>query len=110
MPACTDRASPASSRIGISFPTVFRNFKLGAVSISVPMSLTVVSIPPASLAIRHIVSKLCSMCRGYHVAIAPSLSEREIYNMIAEANHQLRVVTRGRRKRLDIRDLDEWIV
>jgi hypothetical protein len=29
--------------------------------------------------------------------------------MIAMANHQLRVVTRGRRKMLDIGDLDEWI-
>jgi glucose dehydrogenase len=38
-------------------------------SITVSMSLTVVSIPPANLAIRHIVSKLCSRCRGYHVAI-----------------------------------------
>jgi excisionase family DNA binding protein len=42
-------------------------------------------------------------------AVYLSLSKREIYNMIAMANHQLRVVTRGRRKMLDIRDLDEWI-
>jgi Cu/Ag efflux pump CusA len=33
------------------------------------MSLTVGSIPPANFAIRHIVSKLRSMCRSYHVAI-----------------------------------------
>jgi len=58
------------SRIGISFPTVFRNFKVGTISITVSMSLTVVSIPQANLAIRHIVSKRCSMCRGYHVAIS----------------------------------------
>ena len=69
MPACTDRASPARSRIGISFPAVFRNFKVGTVSINISMSLTVESIPPANLAIRHIVSKVCSICRGYHVAI-----------------------------------------
>ena len=69
MPACTDRASPAISRIGISFPTALRNFKVGTVSITVSMSLTVVSILPAKLAIRNIVSKLGSMCRGYHVAI-----------------------------------------
>jgi excisionase family DNA binding protein len=40
-------------------------------------------------------------------AVYLSLSKREIYNMIA--SDQLRVVTRGRRKMLDIRDLDEWI-
>jgi excisionase family DNA binding protein len=36
-----------------------------------------------------------------------SLSKREVYNMIA--NHQLLVVPHGRRKMLDIRDLDMWI-
>jgi hypothetical protein len=72
--ACTDRASPARSLIGISFPAVFRNLKVGTVSITVSMSLTVVSIPPANLAIRHIVSKLCSMCRGYHAAISSPVS------------------------------------
>jgi excisionase family DNA binding protein len=36
-----------------------------------------------------------------------SLSKREVYNMIA--NRQLAAVTHGRRKMLDIRDLDEWI-
>jgi len=40
-------------------------------------------------------------------AIYLSLSKREVYNMIA--NHELTAVTRGRRKMLDIRDLDEWI-
>ena len=35
------------------------------------------------------------------------LSKREVYNMIA--NHQLVAVTHGRRKMLDIRDLDAWI-
>ena len=34
-------------RIGISFPTELRNFKVGTVSITVSRSLTVVSIPPA---------------------------------------------------------------
>ena len=36
-----------------------------------------------------------------------SLSKREIYNMIA--NRELPVVTRGRRKMLDLKDLDAWI-
>lgn len=36
-----------------------------------------------------------------------SLSKREIYNMIA--NRALPAVTHGRRKMLDIRDLDAWI-
>jgi excisionase family DNA binding protein len=36
-----------------------------------------------------------------------ALSKREIYNMIA--NRQLPAVTRGRRKMLDLRDLDQWI-
>jgi hypothetical protein len=65
--ACTDLASPARSRIGMSFPAVFRNFNVGAVSITVSISPTVASIPPANLAIRHIVSKPCSTCRAYHV-------------------------------------------
>ena len=43
MPACTDRASPARSRMAVSFPAAFRNFKVGTVSITVSMSLTVVS-------------------------------------------------------------------
>jgi len=37
-----------------------------------------------------------------------SLSEREIHYMIAR--RQLPAVSHGRRKMLDIRDLDEWIV
>lgn len=36
-----------------------------------------------------------------------SLCEREIHNM--NANHELPVVRRGRRKMIDIRDLDAWI-
>jgi excisionase family DNA binding protein len=40
-------------------------------------------------------------------AVYLSLSKRELYNMIA--NHQLAAVKHGRRKMLDIRDLDEWI-
>lgn len=36
-----------------------------------------------------------------------SLSKREIYNMIA--NRELPAVIRGRRKMLDIRDMDAWI-
>jgi excisionase family DNA binding protein len=40
-------------------------------------------------------------------AIYLSLSKREVYNMIA--NRQLAAVTHGRRKMLDIRDIDEWI-
>ena len=36
-----------------------------------------------------------------------SLSKREVYNMLA--NRDLPEVTHGRRKMLDIRDLDEWI-
>jgi len=36
-----------------------------------------------------------------------SLSERELYNMLA--NCQLRAVRHGRRTMFDIRDLDEWI-
>jgi excisionase family DNA binding protein len=36
-----------------------------------------------------------------------ALSKREVYNMIT--NRQLAAVTHGRRKMLDIRDLDEWI-
>jgi excisionase family DNA binding protein len=40
-------------------------------------------------------------------AIYLSLSEREIYNMIA--SHQLHAVIHGRRKMLDIIDLNRWI-
>ncbi len=40
-------------------------------------------------------------------AVYLSLSERELYNMIS--NHQLRGVKHGRRKMIDIRDLDEWV-
>ena len=40
-------------------------------------------------------------------AVYLSLSTREIYNMIA--NKALPVVAHGRRKMLDIRDLDQWI-
>jgi excisionase family DNA binding protein len=40
-------------------------------------------------------------------AVYLSLSEREVYNMIS--NGELRAVKHGRRKMLDIRDLDEWI-
>jgi excisionase family DNA binding protein len=36
-----------------------------------------------------------------------SLSKREVYNMIAI--HQLTAVIHGRRKMLDVRDLDNWI-
>jgi excisionase family DNA binding protein len=36
-----------------------------------------------------------------------SLSKREVYNMIAA--RELPAVTHGRRKMLDIRDLDQWI-
>jgi excisionase family DNA binding protein len=36
-----------------------------------------------------------------------SLSKREVYNMLASGD--LRAVRHGRRKMLDIRDLDEWI-
>jgi len=36
-----------------------------------------------------------------------SLSKREVYNMIAAG--QLLAVSHGRRKMLDIRDLDTWI-
>ncbi len=40
-------------------------------------------------------------------ALYVSLSRREIYNLIA--NRQLPAVIRGRRKMLDIQDLDAWI-
>ena len=40
-------------------------------------------------------------------AVYLSLSEREIYNMIA--NDNLPVVQHGRRTMLDIRDLESWI-
>jgi excisionase family DNA binding protein len=40
-------------------------------------------------------------------AVYLSLSKREVYNMIATG--ELPVVTHGRRKALDIRDLDMWI-
>lgn len=36
-----------------------------------------------------------------------ALSQREVYNMIAV--HQLPAVSHGRRKMLDIQDLDIWI-
>lgn len=36
-----------------------------------------------------------------------SLSKREVYNMIA--NEQIAAVRHGRRKMLDIRDLEKWI-
>ena len=36
-----------------------------------------------------------------------SLSKREVYNMIA--NRQLAAVHHGRRKMLDLKDLDEWV-
>jgi excisionase family DNA binding protein len=41
------------------------------------------------------------------VAAYLSLSKREIYNMVATA--ELPAVTHGRRKMVDIRDLDDWI-
>jgi excisionase family DNA binding protein len=41
------------------------------------------------------------------VAAYLSLSKREVYNMVATA--QLPAVTHGRRKMIDIRDLDAWI-
>lgn len=40
-------------------------------------------------------------------AVYLGLSEREIYNMIA--NRQLPAVRHGRRTMLDIQDLDQWI-
>jgi excisionase family DNA binding protein len=40
-------------------------------------------------------------------AVYLSLSKREIYNMIA--TRELLAVAHGRRKMLDIRDLDAWI-
>ena len=40
-------------------------------------------------------------------AVYLSLSKREVYNMIA--TRELPAVTHGRRKMLDIRDLDAWI-
>ena len=40
-------------------------------------------------------------------AIYLALSKREVYNMIATG--ELPAVTHGRRKMLDIRDLEEWI-
>jgi len=40
-------------------------------------------------------------------AVHLSLSKREIYNMIA--NRQLSVIVHGRRKMLDIHDLERWI-
>jgi excisionase family DNA binding protein len=40
-------------------------------------------------------------------AVYLSLSKREIYNMIS--TRDLPAVTHGRRKMLDIRDLDTWI-
>jgi excisionase family DNA binding protein len=40
-------------------------------------------------------------------AVYLSLSKREVYNMIAIG--ELPTVTHGRRKMLDIRDVDQWI-
>ncbi len=40
-------------------------------------------------------------------AVYLSLSKREVYNMIA--NKEFFVVPHGRRKMLDIRDLEQWI-
>lgn len=40
-------------------------------------------------------------------AVYLTLSEREIYNMIA--NKELAGVRHGRRTMIDIRDIDEWI-
>jgi excisionase family DNA binding protein len=40
-------------------------------------------------------------------AVYLSLSKREVYNMVA--TDELTAVTHGRRKMLDIRDLDAWI-
>jgi excisionase family DNA binding protein len=40
-------------------------------------------------------------------AVYLSLSKREVYNMIA--THELAAVTHGRRKMLDIVDLNQWI-
>jgi excisionase family DNA binding protein len=40
-------------------------------------------------------------------AVYLSLSKREVYNMIA--THELPAVTHGRRKMLDIIDLNRWI-
>ena len=48
--------------------------------------------------------RLLSIAEG---AVYLSLSKREIYNMIA--TRELPAVEHGRRKMLDIRDLDAWI-
>jgi excisionase family DNA binding protein len=40
-------------------------------------------------------------------AVYIGLSKREVYNMIAAG--ELKAVTHGRRKLLDIRDLEAWI-
>ncbi len=40
-------------------------------------------------------------------AVYLALSQREVYNMIA--NRQLRAVAHGRRKMLDIQDVNDWI-
>ena len=40
-------------------------------------------------------------------AVYLSLSKREVYNMIA--THELPAVTHGRRKMLDVLDLNTWI-
>ena len=40
-------------------------------------------------------------------AVYLALSKREVYNMVA--NRELAAVPHGRRKMLDIRDLDGWI-
>jgi hypothetical protein len=73
-PALT--GEPGRSRIRISFPVVFWELQRGHRLYHRLDGLTVVSIPPANLAILHIVSKLCSMCRGYHVAIFRLLPHR----------------------------------
>jgi excisionase family DNA binding protein len=48
--------------------------------------------------------RLLSIVEG---SVYLSLSKRELYNMIAAG--ELRAVAHGRRRMLDIRDLDEWI-
>jgi excisionase family DNA binding protein len=48
--------------------------------------------------------RLFSITEG---AVYLGLSKREIYNMIAAGD--ISAVSHGRRKMLDIRDLDEWI-
>ncbi len=69
-PPAPTRASPARSRMGISFPEVLRNVNVGSVAITVSTYFTVASIPPATFAMRQIVSKFCSTSRGYHAIFA----------------------------------------